>query len=185
MEEHPHNCAFWSTLLVECLPIFCFPNHRRIDNGSLWYTHVIPYSNFQWQIKEISSTLRSNIPFRPPFSMEQNKPCVLMWTRKCVSYFEKKMCINPVQSGQWLFFLQRGKCTWQMAPGGSSKNPWPSLSIPPPTPRKKINLVGSAFCTFILYDWSDTDKTLPTRGLFKTSLWMSKFNLLPGRCCPH
>lgn len=163
MEEHPHNCAFWSTLLVECLPIFCFPNHRRIDNGSLWYSHVIPYSNFQWQIKEISSTLRSNIPFRPPFSMEQNKPCVLMWTRKCVSYFEKKMCINnPTQSGQWLFFLQRGKCTWQMAPGGSSKNPWPSLSIPPPPQKKKSIWSGVRFAlSFSMIDLTRTRHCRP------------------------
>lgn len=79
--------------------------------------------------------------------MEQNKPCVfnveqemrfIPWKKK---ERERILCINPVQSGQWLFLLQRGKCTWQMAPGGSSKNPWPSLSTsPPPPPRKKKSI---------------------------------------------
>lgn len=138
MEKHPHNCAFWSTLLVECLPIFCFPNHRRIDNGSLWYTHVIPYTNLQWQIKEISSTLRSNIPFQPPFSMEQNKPCVLMWARKCVSYLRRKKNVYKSCTA-WPVAIPSSKGKMHMANGPRRlKQKSMTFSLNPyPSPRKK------------------------------------------------
>lgn len=169
-----YNCASWSTPVpvFECAPPHLLPpNHRQIYNGSLRWSPLCNQPALK--IKEISADSHSAVVSvlaggMVKFSWRKTHLSRALFNvrQKCVSitaptWHNVSLCISLLYAP--LFFSSSVWFPLSLLRGGPNGPAGPAVD----TRNLKINFGQSAFCTFILYDWSDMDKTSPARGPFK------------------